>query len=85
MGDRSHILLISNENTEERKETKRKKEVWALEISGPQAENVNQKKLNMRLSVARGIQNQITFPNSVFIYKSYSIKYLINVAYGNRN
>ena len=50
--------------------------------SGPQAENVNQNKLNMRLSVAQGIRNRVPLPNSVLIHKSYMIKYLINAAMG---
>ncbi len=53
MGDRYHILLISNENREERKE-KKSCEHWGS-TSGTLDEKVNKKKLNMRLSVDKGI------------------------------
>ena len=67
------------------KTRKKKEEVWASGIDlGSPSRKCKPKKLNMRLIVAQGIRNWISFLDFVLIHKSYVSKYFMNVAYRNR-
>ena len=82
MEDRSHFYLVSIKKV--RKEKKGKRSVGVgIRPQVSKLKNIN-KKFNMRLSVAQGIQNRVSLPNAVLMHKSYVNKYLMNAAHRNQ-